>query len=223
MSQPTHPFVRSGLAVAWLLLSACCGTGDAGPGTAASTQDPDPARTVLRAIYGERLSEHQTAQPRPAPFWRKHRLFLVTNYTWPHTPGAMVALRPDGTVATVSAVTAGLSDQHAPAMFNAIARAEQRAIAPHEAADYLHFAMQCWFGPLDDLRWWPDEASARDGTGERSTLDPAWIATEAAGHRLTVFGARHGRLFRFVATASARDGTVAIAMNELGELPQHRR
>lgn len=113
------------------------------PRTPTSTSDVD---RVLDAIYGDRRSAAQTATAlEPSP-WRLARVFTVVNYTWPHTPGAIVALDGDGSVRPISGLTDGIHDSSAPESFNALARAERRAIPPETIVPYFRFALHCMTG-----------------------------------------------------------------------------
>ncbi|MGE0144480.1 MAG: hypothetical protein AB7I19_13125 [Planctomycetota bacterium] len=127
------------------ILAACTNTSS--PHAATTRSDVD---RVLDLLYGDRRSASQTATVMEHSPWRLAQVFTVVNYTWPHTPGAIVALDGDGRALPISGLTDGMNDMSAPESFNALARAERNAISPEAIVLYLRFALHCTTGvPLD--------------------------------------------------------------------------
>jgi hypothetical protein len=132
--------IRAAPAAVAVLLSC---TNTSTPHAATSTSDVD---RVLEVIYDDRRSAAQTATAFERSPWRLARVFTVVNYTWPHTPGAIVALDGEGRVHAIFGLTGGNHDSSAPESFNALARAECRAIPPETIVPYLRFALHCTTG-----------------------------------------------------------------------------
>lgn len=187
-------------------------------------------QTLHRATQSQDIEDLSS---RSKPWWRKHRLFRVVNYTRPHCPGAKVAYGPDGKAWVISGVSAGLCDRDAPAGFNRVATAENRAIKDEEAKAYLRFVLDCYFGSFRPEHWVASTAAVRKivarkadrsgyGTAARAlggwndhTLD---VTKTEAGWKLRGFYVIYKTLWEINVSVTAKDGTIAMTCDRVKDV-----
>ncbi|MCB9882589.1 MAG: hypothetical protein H6834_12435 [Planctomycetes bacterium] len=153
------------------------------------------------------------------PWWKEHQLFAVVNFTWPHTPYAIVARTKTGEVLSLSELSDGLGDTVL-TNFNRVARAEARVIAEKDVRTYVGFVFRCWVGWFRPVRF---IARSQDAQRILAGDDPPWHAfggfdpstleleETKTGWRCVAHYVDSKRLLRVQIDVARKDGTVKLS------------